>query len=302
MKTVFNNRQLAHVWAQQSQPRGRGSNFYFEGATIYSYGGHFPIARFTDRTDSNGARVVLFTNRGYSMSTARHISMTRGALSGLNVRTFGVHDPSREPDAVSLADYRAEYESKLSRALRSRKYAAELVEDANRIASNARALADIYGLPAPNLPEMSAEDKAAIRARVAAFEAAEAARTAAEREERARRDAERAAAEAKARDEWRAGENARYFAEPTMLRLSADRETIETSRGASVPADIAPLVWRLVRNARAESVAINFDAPHRPTLGAFTLDKVTATGDVIAGCHRLPFDELQRMAVALGLN
>lgn len=33
MRKTFPNRQLAHVWAQQSQPEGRGSNFYFEGPT-----------------------------------------------------------------------------------------------------------------------------------------------------------------------------------------------------------------------------------------------------------------------------
>jgi hypothetical protein len=46
MKHVFNSSEVPHIWALQQQNEGRNSqgNFYFNGATIYSYGSHFPIA------------------------------------------------------------------------------------------------------------------------------------------------------------------------------------------------------------------------------------------------------------------
>lgn len=74
MKTVFKNSELAHVWAAQTQNEGRAGSFYFNGKTIYSYGSHFPIATM----DGNN---VLFTKRTYSNPTAKHIGLTRRAIS-----------------------------------------------------------------------------------------------------------------------------------------------------------------------------------------------------------------------------
>lgn len=62
--------QLAHEWAAQSKASGKGFNVFYEGATIYSYGHHFAIARHT--TDANGNACVLMTTRGYSVSTEKH--------------------------------------------------------------------------------------------------------------------------------------------------------------------------------------------------------------------------------------
>ncbi len=43
---VFPNREIPHLWAHKTQDEGRNGtgSFYFTGATIYSYGSHFPIA------------------------------------------------------------------------------------------------------------------------------------------------------------------------------------------------------------------------------------------------------------------
>src|SRR5258708_2866708 len=70
-RKVFANGMVAHVWAQQTNEEGRSNNgnFYFRGDTIFSYGHHFPIARFSvDKT------VVWFTNATYSVSTSGHVS------------------------------------------------------------------------------------------------------------------------------------------------------------------------------------------------------------------------------------
>jgi hypothetical protein len=76
MKQVFNTNEVAHIWANQQQNEGRNSagNFYFRGQTIYSYGGHFPIATINDNT-------VFFTLRSYSNTTAKHIQKARAAVS-----------------------------------------------------------------------------------------------------------------------------------------------------------------------------------------------------------------------------
>lgn len=64
----------AHAWAHQSAECGNSSNFFFDGATIYSYGRHFPIATI------DGDR-VFFTTRNYSVSTSAHKGLARSAVS-----------------------------------------------------------------------------------------------------------------------------------------------------------------------------------------------------------------------------
>ncbi len=79
MKKVVSPSDVAHFWANQTQEEARNSSgtFYFYGPTIYSYGGHFPIA-----THFEG--YVLFTKRTYSVTTGKHISTVRSAASHLN--------------------------------------------------------------------------------------------------------------------------------------------------------------------------------------------------------------------------
>lgn len=79
MKTRFNNRELCHVWAQQTQSEGRGSNMFFRDSRIYSYGEHYLAARIHD---VRGEKVVLINNRNYSVTTQKHLSYIRNAITG----------------------------------------------------------------------------------------------------------------------------------------------------------------------------------------------------------------------------
>src|SRR5215204_2054027 len=78
-RTVHNCHMVAHLWANQSQAEARnsGRTFYFEGDTIYSYGGHFPIARIVQ--NKRGDRAVLFNAASYSVTTSCHQGMSRSA-------------------------------------------------------------------------------------------------------------------------------------------------------------------------------------------------------------------------------
>jgi hypothetical protein len=74
MRKVLPVSELCHKWANQEQESGRNANgsMYFNGSTIYSYGSHFPIAKHI--VNEQGQRAVLFTERTYSNTTAKHIS------------------------------------------------------------------------------------------------------------------------------------------------------------------------------------------------------------------------------------
>ena len=74
MRNVLPVSELCHKWANQEQESGRNANgsMYFNGSTIYSYGAHFPIAKHI--VNEQGQRAVLFTERSYSNTTAKHKS------------------------------------------------------------------------------------------------------------------------------------------------------------------------------------------------------------------------------------
>lgn len=93
----MNNDQVAHLWANKSRQQAKGSNVFFEGNTIYSYGHHFPMARLYKG-------VVLYTTGSYSVTTAKHLSIVRRACSHLTV--FNVDDVSAEPSKFDIASYR----------------------------------------------------------------------------------------------------------------------------------------------------------------------------------------------------
>lgn len=104
-KTVYPTREIAHLWAHQTQPAARNQirNFYFDGDTIYSYGSHFPIARLIkvawQSGRGNDERCVFFTTRGYSVTTAKHISFVRRAIPH-NVPIFETRNVNASPREV----------------------------------------------------------------------------------------------------------------------------------------------------------------------------------------------------------
>lgn len=69
----MNNSQVAHLWAHQQQDRATGSNFYFEGDKIYSYGSHFCAGKIF-------ANIVLINSSGYSVTTSKHMGYVRSAV------------------------------------------------------------------------------------------------------------------------------------------------------------------------------------------------------------------------------
>jgi hypothetical protein len=78
MKTKFNNSELSHIWANQTQAHGKGSNMFFEHGTIYSYGYHFKITQFINNKEAQ--RCVFINSSSYSSSTAKHQSLVWRAI------------------------------------------------------------------------------------------------------------------------------------------------------------------------------------------------------------------------------
>lgn len=71
--------EIAHIWANGLKYNGKQGSLFYNGSTIYSYGGHFPIAKHVDEN------TVLFTTREYSVSTSKHKSYVMRAISHKNI-------------------------------------------------------------------------------------------------------------------------------------------------------------------------------------------------------------------------
>lgn len=87
---------------------GRGNVYHYrdlEGRIIFSYGGHFPIARLTDLKIA-GSPLVLFTTQDYSITTSGHKGAVRGAFFGYS-RGRHVSAPKVTPRIIYVRNVRA---------------------------------------------------------------------------------------------------------------------------------------------------------------------------------------------------
>lgn len=84
----MNNSMVAHLWANEKKESANGSNFFFEGESIYSYGYHFEAGRIV--RNKRGEKAYLLNNEHYSTSTSAHQSYIYGAIpTGSKVFSVG---------------------------------------------------------------------------------------------------------------------------------------------------------------------------------------------------------------------
>lgn len=135
----------------------------------------------------------------------------------------------------------------------------------------------------------------------------------AEKERRRVADAERFAKEAEQRAAWLDGTGRLYgrlsdesggalirAVGAEIVACEAVAGTLETSHGANVPLGHAVRAFRFVKAVRASGEP--WQAKGRAIrVGSFTLDSIAANGDFIAGCHRIHWPEIERLATSLGV-
>lgn len=84
----MNNSMVAHLWANEKKESARGSNLFFEGRSIYSYGYHFEVGRIVRNKCSEKA--YLLNDKYYSSSTCKHQRCVRSAIpTGSKVFSVG---------------------------------------------------------------------------------------------------------------------------------------------------------------------------------------------------------------------
>jgi len=312
-RNVYPTNEIPHLWAHKTQPSARNpqGNLYFGGATIYSYGSHFPIARHITHA---GKAAILFTTRSYSSTTAGHICAVRRAIPG-NIPVFKIPLFDRAGEIRTGLAYHEERVKQALTALKAAKSRPSIAVKyiaykKARIAANS--FTDFFtsrkGIPPlPNDAELAAiyqEQERKRQERQAARDAKRSARWRAYEEERKRTAEEWAARMPELLEHWRAGETVPelsycygyYDGLPVALRLKGDM--VETTKGARIPVSHAIAALALLRRLKANGQTYQRNG-HTIHLGHYSLDSFDSDGTLTAGCHVIPWDEIMRFAPVL---
>ena len=282
MKRVFSSHsEVCHVWAQQTQSEGRAGNIFFRDKSIFSYGEHFEMARFID------ANTVFITTDKYSVSTAKHLSLVRGAVTHKTV--FQV--PSFTDHAENVRHYIELAREYFDKAKRARMLTTYLLGVAKYTVTVLREYLEQFPTP---IPESHAELWTTLDQGTYLDGAVQAQLLKKEREARqAELESQRLRREAQEREEqerlekWIAGEMG--YGHFSAMRLRVRENEVETTHGAKVPVIEARKLYRALEKG--------LDIVGQ-RIGYYTVSRVTEEA-LIIGCHTIPMSEVQRIAPAV---
>ncbi len=335
MKTVFTNKELAHVWANQTEAElragrfGRGSGCSFDGPAFRSYA--TVIARIVSH---RGKRAFLRNTTSYSNSTSKHQSHVWNAIPDVGVESFSLEGGARRTEFTPTAKeifeaYQQKARTALERGLRARRSSVHYLAQAEDAIRGANRVREFFGLR--NKP--FALDLSALATHAKSEEAKQEIRELQARQRREALEKGRAQAEAEFSPRmlalWRVhGEYSteaqeikdmaaakgvyRFayaahlaqngFAGTSALRLSSDRDRVETSQGAQVLARTVKFLWAFCSEAKRTQTPVAAETLARfPRLDYYYAREIDASGNLTAGCHRIPFGEVEYIARELGL-
>jgi hypothetical protein len=295
VRIAVNNRQVCHLWANQSQSHARGPSIFFNDSRIYSYGHHYLMGMI--HKVKHGNKIALINSRGYSVTTAKHTSYAWSALHG-NVAGFSCSNPEDLKLAVKEQDIaiKTQIESSLRRMKVTDKdsitWELRNIREALNKANNLRAY---LGRAKIKVKESDlAKVRAHLEKRLARYgELNTPAMIAARNAEAIQRDlieAEKRRLELSLQIErFRIGEVS-YVPGLKFEILRVRNGVIQTSAGAEVPLEDGKRLFKLIQaNPDAELKGYR--------VGGFNLESIvqTDTDKVIKiGCHHILFSEAYR--------
>jgi hypothetical protein len=280
---------IAHEWAnrQGGSGIGAGGNMLYGGGCIYSYGDHFMVARHV--SNDKRERAVLFTERKYSQTTAKHIAIVRDASSQLNV--IYVADPALSKDDL-FTNWRERIMTiaeKLADAKRPQKYATEI----ENLYHEAERYADFFGY---EIPELLAEAGNIRNGEQFADYLAK---------DKAEREAEEAAynkrlkkAQTQKLKEWRVFKNNSLGSLDGWDYLRYDVQTceIETTQRVSFSLDEGKALYRFIETTIAKG---SYADSSEQFLGQYPIIEINKAY-IRIGCHKVAQKEIERFAKQQG--
>lgn len=332
-KKFGDNKQTCHVWAQQNEPEGasKGGNIFFEGATIYSYGYHFPMATYIDNN------TVLINSDSASVTTGKQQRYVRNAIgvNALRTNTAMLKEiiklreiaENKYNDKKEVKLYTANQKKRIqtlaieqiqtailnaAQSAGRRKKASLIVNEINSARhyfNNHAKLLSFFNIKLPKKVENAVIRLEANYKEVIAAHQKEVAATKRKNEKaNAAYNKEQAILAKKAVTLWLNNEHLDYKMQRAMEHHSAiiymrvNGEKIETTKGAKFPVDDAKKLFPKIKYCLDRGLSWSKDAvlPLNP-LGHFTIDYIDAKGNVKAGCHFVEWTQIERVAQQLNL-
>lgn len=298
MRKPRNSSELFHAWAHQHFPEARSGNVSFDGPRVYSY--RACIAQILP----SGA--VAHSYQHWSPTTSGHQSDAR--LASRHMPAVFCYDPGS-----SVAWNKQFTEDSIQRMMLNlplpelRKDGVETVNSQKR---RENAKADILRKVNQFNEYLLASGEKIKPIKLPADLEKEGKKLRAAEEKRQKAEKKRREGEIKRRDEearealgrWRKHENNSVSIRTSTpaLRMSKDGLWVETSWGARVPTEDAKRIWPLIFRIKARGVA--FTNSDRSRIGDFILNEVKPDGTVVVGCHTIAWEEIEHIAVTLGLK
>lgn len=313
MKIVVSNSQVAHLWANQSQDHARSDSMSFRGRNLYSYSTCIAAIH---------GHCALLNSRKYSATTSsKHMPKVRDALRGLAFATFTVPEVHNAGDGIGLGSrghtinisyLRGEYFDYAKKLMRVQTLSDWQREELFTRAHAAQRYAAEFGLNfGADLYPQSEWDAAAARQLRLANDPKRQQRIAARERAAAAREQRAAVARVTRQAEYLAGFRANapgYYNGLTdqdgaaYLRVTLDGEQVQTSRGAYVPVADAIRAISFIRAVKyLRKSDWKRDGEQCP-VGKFQIDRISANGDIHAGCHFIKWSEIEATATALGMD
>jgi hypothetical protein len=279
--------EVLEAWVEQKAAAADGLQSI--GPTLYV--GDRPVACWLDRADETGAQIALYALRMGRSWLQFNIDQAVHAVRGTSLRVpCPLPSPTVVQHAENINHLVGAWRQSIATTARSARYAWGNFQGAQRNAALAKLYAWAFDLPEPK-PNVSRDELSRARRNAVASRRES-------KDVRQSRDILRAL--------WRGGRDLRHvFLGPVMLRLSPDRQTLETSEGEKVAISTVPaaLLWGLACECRQHQRPLIWRiVSERPRIGRWSVQMICADGSMQIGCHGISFAEIARLAVTLNLR
>lgn len=288
---LANHQEVAHFWANEIQEEGSGHNMFFTDKTIYSYGGHFPIAKHYDND------LILFTNKGYSSSTSKHISYTRQAIP-CGRKIIYCHNPETPQDMDNLKCAIADIEYNLKKAIKARSRKLEYMRDAEYAYNQLIELKTIFKIKGWKIPKYDFSIPENVMEVIREKERKATAKRKRQKAKQRKQDKVDIVEFLKDVKDWKAGEiksaydvrHRRFINETDYCRINGD--SVESMRSANAPLKEVKVALKLIKKGKPIKGI---------KLGHYTVISYDKECLKI-GCHDFAQTEIDYLMAQLNLN
>jgi hypothetical protein len=321
MKHVFSNHsEVLHRFANQQGKDDYASagNISFRNNRLYSYAAC--IAHIIDQKKN----IVLITTCQYSVTTSQHISGAKSALSHYTrIQAYDVDIALDYPESAKwyhesnisrMIQELQEYEKKQKTA-RIRNYTSNF----SAATKNLQRYVDIFRIKTLLTKEQreyykgktffvdqekldrsrTIQDAINTRRNESRNERYRLQRELWEKANKERKRIELLTLPEKI-EKFRTGEirSLPYDLDVAYLRLNNDHTRIETSKGAQVLVDHAKIIWNTI--VRTVEKGVDYTPSVEIKIDYYTVTVIKANGDLVIGCHNIPYGESKAIALSLG--